>query len=149
MGCRLAGEAGGPHLELCFALLPGDVQDFAVADMQCHLQQQRGLSDAGLAAQQDDGAGHDAAAEHPVELAEGGGDAGQLQQRDLIDGLRRAFGDCGGGAALGGRLLPLHDLLHEGVPLAARRTAADPLRRLRPAVLAEVLGFALCHALRF
>lgn len=78
VGGFLIGKAGGAHLELRFALLAGDIEDSGTLYAQGHLQKQCGFSDAGFAAQKDDGTGHDAAAEYAVEFAEGRLDAGQL-----------------------------------------------------------------------
>ncbi len=72
---QVAGALGAqPHLAR--RLLAGDVQRRplraggpAVRD----LQQQRRLADSRLAGQQHDGAGHDAAAEHPVQFTDTGG----------------------------------------------------------------------------
>jgi hypothetical protein len=49
----------------------------------CDLEQQGRLADAGLAAQQDRGARDDAAAEHPVELADTGGPVRDLGAAEL------------------------------------------------------------------
>ena len=60
------------HLDLALGLLARDVEDGAAraAQQVRHLQQQRALADAGLAADEDHRAGHDAAAQHAVELAD-------------------------------------------------------------------------------
>ena len=66
-----AGALGAqPHLRR--GLLGARVQHAppAARALRRDLEQQRRLADAGLAAQQDGGAGHDAAAEHAVELAD-------------------------------------------------------------------------------
>ena len=63
----------GPQPDLGGGLLAGDVQHPArPRGQRPGLQQQRGLADAGLAGQQHDRAGHQAAAEHPVELVHAG-----------------------------------------------------------------------------
>ena len=56
------------------------------------LQQQRGLADAGLAAEQHERAGNDAAAEHAIEFVDAGGQARVLFDLDIGVQLRRAAG---------------------------------------------------------
>ena len=95
----------------------------------CDVEQQRRLADAGLAGQQHHRAGHDAAAEHAVEL----GDAGRFgpgrldaDRRDRPGRLRAACGRSpiasadGSDGAAGG--------VDDRAPLAALRAPADPLR---------------------
>ena len=71
-----------------------------------HLEQQRGLADAGLTGQQDRGPGHQTAAEHPVELGHAAGarvgvlgrhvaDADALQ-RELVESIGRTLEQSGG-----------------------------------------------------
>ena len=70
-------SAREPHLG--GGLLAGDVEDAALACSPERavwagdLEQQGGLADAGLAGEQDDGAGHQAAAEDAVELGDPAG----------------------------------------------------------------------------
>ena len=69
-----AGAVGAqPHLGR--GLLAGDVERAALVagGLRGDLEQQRALADAGLAGEQDRGAGHQAAAEHPVELGHAAG----------------------------------------------------------------------------
>ena len=69
-----AGAVGAqPHLG--GRLLAGDVERAALVagGLRRDLEQQRALADAGLAREQDRGAGHQAAAEHPVELGHAAG----------------------------------------------------------------------------
>ena len=56
--------------------------------LQGHLQHQGGFADAGVAADQDDRAGHDAAAQDAGELADGDGDAAFAVALDLIQAAR-------------------------------------------------------------
>ena len=114
------------------------------------LEQQRRLADPGIAGQQRHRAGDEAAAEHPVELTDAGGEVPGRTGIDRADGDRgRARGD----GAAGGRTRDRgedRDLV-DGAPAAAVRTAADPLRgdvlALRTAVLRTRLGTDLCHVL--
>jgi hypothetical protein len=59
-----------PQLHLGRRFLARDIEDVwaGPGKLGSHVQQQRGLSDAGLAREQDDGAGHHAAAEHAVQF---------------------------------------------------------------------------------
>jgi hypothetical protein len=99
---------------------------------------ERGLADARRAAEQDERAGDETAAEHPVELADAGAQARHALDRDVAQRNRprrrpaAARAGTHGGApaarARGGRAL-----LDERVPLAAARAAAVPFRALRAA----------------
>ena len=76
-----AGAVGAqPHLG--GGLLAGDVEGAApvARGLGGDLEQQRALADARLAGEQDRGAGHQAAAEHPVELGHAAG-AGRASPR--------------------------------------------------------------------
>ena len=57
----------------CWALSSARDVERSARPPREQLQQQRALADAGLAAEQRDRAGHEPAAEHPVELADAGG----------------------------------------------------------------------------
>ena len=104
------------------------------------LQQQRALAHAGLAADEGDRAGDEAAAEHPIELVDarrapggpGGVDVGDRQRGREVDG--RPIGAAGPAARRRG-----HDL-HETPPRPAFRTAPEPPRDLGPALGAPVDG---------
>ena len=67
--CDAVGAVGAQP-DLGGRLLAGDVEDPLPhpSGLGGHLEQQGALADAGLAGQQDGGAGHQPAAEHPVEL---------------------------------------------------------------------------------
>ena len=78
LGEDLDGRAGrgveqpeplGPEADLRRRFLAGGVQD-GPADAGGGLEQQRGLADTGLAAEQDQRAGDDPPAQHPIELAD-------------------------------------------------------------------------------
>ena len=99
-------------------------------------EQQCRLADARLARQQDRGAGHDAPAEHAVELAHPRGAARGLARVDLGDGARRTGGgegrhrrsrDAGGGRRF-----------DDGAPLLAFTAAADPFGARPPALRAPI-----------
>ena len=113
------------------------------------LEQEGGLSDAGIAAQQHQGARHEAPAEHPIEFAVAAGQAlqGPIPDRGDRLGTPRAtrpagaVWDIGGGhrstaAAVGGN----GGLLHQGVPATAARTATEVLAGTGAAALAHVAG---------
>ena len=85
-----AGAVGAqPHLG--GRLLAGDVERAALVagGLRGDLEQQRALADAGLAGEQDRRAGHQAAAEHPVELGHAAGAERGLLDRHLADRHRR------------------------------------------------------------
>ena len=116
-----------------------------------HVEQQGGLADARLAGEQHHAAGHEAAAEHPVELADAGG--------DRAGGLGADRGDRPGGlAGCAGRHMAHRAQgragrgLHDRAPLAALRAAADPLGRLDARTRHKgrrARGFALVEAEAF
>ena len=140
--CAGGAQSVGPHLYLVGALLSAYIQDVALRHAKDGLQGQRGFSYAGLAAQEDDAAWHDAAAQHAVELLVVGVDAWLGLMRDVVELHRmvaarvahaarlalpyrqgRLLGGC---RAIVGRNLYL---LKRG-PLAARGAFAQPLGRL-------------------
>jgi len=116
------------------------------------LQQQRGLADAGVAADQHHRARHQSAAEHAVQLGDAGRRAGLLLRCDLGEGQdlarvqrRGALPRTGPAAATrrqrrGGHLV-------DAVPGAAVRALAGPLRLRRAAGVADVGAARLFRAL--
>ncbi|CAM5256260.1 hypothetical protein SFUMM280S_05608 [Streptomyces fumanus] len=78
----------GAQPDLAGRLLARDVQGAVLLARRLggHVQQQRGLADAGLAREQHHRAGHQSAAEHPVQLGHAGGAGGGLSAVDLADG---------------------------------------------------------------
>ena len=82
-----AAGAVGAQPDLGGGLLAGDVEGAALVarGLGRDLEQQRALADAGLAGEQDRRAGHQAAAEHPVELGHAAGAEGRVLDRDLAD----------------------------------------------------------------
>ena len=65
---RIMTDAVGTQLQLSGTLLTRHIEDAPFGHAQDGLQHQRRLSDAGLTTQQHQGAGHQSAAQHPVEL---------------------------------------------------------------------------------
>ena len=61
-------EALGSHLELLLTLLTADIEYLKVSHAQNSLEQEGGFADARLTAQQHEGAFHQSAAQHTVEL---------------------------------------------------------------------------------
>src|SRR5690606_8019798 len=109
-------EPLGPALDLLGGLLGGDVQAAVARPGQPgqRLEQQRGLADAGLAAEERDRAGHDPALEDAIELAHAAGGRGERGAVHLADRHR-------GARSLAEALVTAHargllDLLDEGVP---------------------------------
>ena len=82
-------------------LLAADVEDGAVAVLagagrpRGDVEEEGGLADAGLAGDEDDRPGDEAAAEHPVELGDPGGAGDGVGDVDVADGQRRTL-DGGG-----------------------------------------------------
>ncbi len=116
------------------------------------LEQQRGLADARLPTQKDCRARHDAAAQHPVELAHSARAAWGVLRVDLGDPARGA-----GGPGSDGRDRPHDPGLFRGLddraPRLALAAAPDPLQRRPPALGAAVRGRGCsgtsgCHVLR-
>jgi hypothetical protein len=90
---RAVGQALGAQADLLGRLLAGDVERRTARRGQVPQRHagQRRLADAGGAAQQHERPGHEPAAQHPVELADAGGQAGQA--------LRAHVGQAHGAAA--------------------------------------------------
>jgi len=136
----------GAQLDLRGGFLAGDVEDgpLAAGERVAHLDEQGGLADTGIAADEHDGTGHDAAAQHAAQLADRHGDAFVAIGRDVGQGLRADAGrqsDAGRPAWRG----LLHRHLDQRVPLAAIRAAAHPLALCAAAGLADVPGLRLRH----
>ena len=106
-----------------------------------HLEQQRGLADARLATDQRDRPGHEATAEHVVDLGDAGGQRHPVDGVDLVDGQGHL-----GRPPLGRGRRALLDLLGQRAPLAAGRAAARPLRFAVAAVAAAIDGVDPSHA---
>ncbi|MPM81605.1 hypothetical protein SDC9_128661 [bioreactor metagenome] len=130
--------AFGAHPHLGDRLLAGHVQRAAslLRPGRRHLQQQGRLADTRLAGQQHHRAGHQAAAEHPVQFAHPG--------HRPVRGLPPHLGDGHGLVARrdrSGRLgqrAGARPLLHHGAPLLALTAAADPFRGGPPALGTDV-----------
>ncbi len=106
------------------------------------LQQQGGFPDAGLAAHQHQGALHQTAPQHQVQLTDIGQHPFLFLQLDFVQsqGLDRDAGLLEGGPpVLGG------PLLHQAVPGPALRALAHPLAVDEAAGLADKLTFPLRH----
>ena len=131
-------EPLGAEPDLGDRLLAGDVDDPVplLRQRAGGLQEQRRLADARVAADEQRRAAHDAAAGHPVELADAGRDprglgalAGERRKRNdpaLPGAPHRPGGDTG-----------RRRLLDQGVPLAAVVALPLPARTDRAAVLAD------------
>ena len=113
-------------------------------EMRRRLQQQRGLADPRLAADQHERSGHDAAAEHAIELVDPGRQARRHDGVDVFvqprpgrrrERVARSRARRRRARARGRRH---RALLDERVPRLALGTAAQPLLRLRAAFLAGV-----------
>src|ERR1051325_2270645 len=105
------------------------------------LQQQCALAYAGVAADQNQRAGNDAAAEHAVKLRDAGRDARVILRFDLVVGDGLDLAQTKSSARRGGRILLRRDaraLFDERIPPAAIRTLPQPLARLIPAILTDI-----------
>ncbi|OQA40623.1 MAG: hypothetical protein BWY52_02823 [Chloroflexi bacterium ADurb.Bin325] len=134
------------QLDLRGGFLAGDVEDRALAAAQrmAQLDQQGGLADAGVAADEHHRAGHDAAAQHAAQLADRHRDALIAVGGDVGQGQRRAAGRQRGAGRPARRRL-LHGHLDQRVPLAAIGAAPHPLALRAAACLTDVSGPRLCH----
>ena len=123
-------ESLAAQFDLPFRLFAGNVKHERVVARSVYRrpEQERAFADARIAADQNERAGHDAAAEHAIELSDAGGNANvvlrfdlgerrQLRRREVEPVAppfaRRAFFD-------------------ERVPLATFGTLSEPLARLCP-----------------
>jgi hypothetical protein len=129
------GDLGG-------GFLAADVQGpGAGADLRQGLQQQGGLADARVAPQQHHAAAHQAAAQHPVELGQAGGQARRLDR--LHGGQPHHLAAGGQGLETPG--LGLLDRFGQGVPGQAVGTLALPFAGLAAALGADVEGGRFGH----
>ena len=133
----------GADLRLQERLLRGHVEHLQPGrrDAVGRLEQQRGLPDPRIAADQHRRSEHRAAAEDAVELLDPGQHARRVHRLDFRDRRRLARGER--------RLLAhrLRDdaLLGQRIPLLAIRAPPRPARLLRPALLADVNRLRLRH----
>ena len=133
-----------PQLDLGQGFLPGYIQHLLLGRKPlAHLQKERGFSDSRIAPHQDQGAGHDPPAQHPVQLIQSGLKPGLVVRPDLRQGedLYLFPGLYGSGLCRGDHFLS------KCIPLLTGRALPQPLRLLMPAVLAEIYGFlSFCHS---
>src|SRR5581483_11802246 len=136
----------GAQPDLAQRVLARHVEDLVSAGRHGlgELHEQRRFPDPRIAADQHQRAGHDAAAQHAAELAEGQGQSleatgGDLRQPPRHADLRLADRPRSAAAWRG-----LHTL-DQRVPLAALGAAAEPLQRPRAALLADVDHARLVH----
>ena len=135
----------GAQRQLVERLFAGHVENPAAPCQPAgNLQQQRALSRAGISTHQHDGAGHQAAAEHPVELGKSGGQTLGLLALHLAEQANLALA---AGVAPGNGFFDGSDgNPGEGVPGAAGHALALPLGMLGAAVRADVRGFGFALA---
>ena len=96
-------KATGAHGNLLLRFLAGDIQRReALSDGTERLQEDRGLADARVAADQHHRAVHQATAEHAVQLAGGGGEARHFLDADFGQGLDVGLVTSPAGASRGG-----------------------------------------------
>ena len=138
----------GPQPDLRYRLFAGDIDDGSprLRQRAGSLEQERRLADAGIAADEERRAAHEAAAGDAVELGHAGLDPGRLRrfagERGKRDDttLARFLARPGGDAARG-------SLLDERVPLTAIVATPLPAGRDPAAVLADKLCGRPRHAI--
>ena len=143
-----AGAVGAqPHLG--GRLLAGDVERAALVagGLRGDLEQQRGLADAGLAGEQDRRAGHQAAAEHPVELGHAAGAERGLLDRHLADRDRRRGDRAGLRRAAGRPRRPRRPCPTPGTRRSGRPTCRSPSRTRRSGSAGRRGAFAMGRTL--
>ena len=135
-----AAEPRGAQLHLRGRLLAGDEQrPPAPRDRAERAQEERRLADAGLAADEDERRGHEAAAEHAVELGDAGRDPRRLldldvdepQQRLAARRRRRRVRPTTSSTSVPNALQPGHFPSQRPASRAAFRARRTGLRRLR------------------
>ena len=142
-------EAVGAQFDLAFALLPAHIKDAALRHAEHRLEQERAFPDARFAAQEDQAAGHDAPAEHPVEFGVvrveprffGGVNLRKWHRMRRV-AVQSGLLHHGGAARRRGR--SDGKFLHR-VPTAARGAFAHPFRCVVSAHVADVGGFCFGH----
>ena len=138
-----AAEPVGAQLHLRRGLLAGDEHGLPLPGhgLEGH-EQERGLADPGVAGDEDEARGDEAAAEHAVELGDSGRDPLGLGGLDLDEPEERPTGRLGAAHPGCGRE---RALLDQAPPRPARGTAAEPLPGRVPALGACVLEGRLRH----
>lgn len=140
-------QAVGTKANLTEGFFAADVNGLAAAhgERVANLQEQRGFSNAGIAANEDGGPGDDSATEDTVELADAGWIAPGAVGSNVVE--RRRDGLVGGGKD--GAVQIFADvgdgLLGEAVPLAAVGALAHPFGLGASAVGADELGVSFGH----
>ena len=114
-------------------------------DARRDLEEQRGLADPGLAAEQDDGARDEPAAEHPVQLADANRPADLVRGLTRVAQRHRATRAGAGRPPHAGPRLVADDGLDEGVPLTAGAALALPAEDRGAARLADVAALGAGH----
>ena len=145
------GEPFGAHLRLPRRFLARYVEDRSprAAERAGQLERERRLSDARVASDQDQGAGHQPSSQNPVELADSGAPAILRAPFDLLEALRGGSRGRGAVPGAGRRGLAPAGAFAGAVPRAAVRAAAEPLGAFVPALGAEEHGLRLAgRALR-
>ena len=141
-------QTPGAHGHLLLRLLAGDVQRrHADGDVAQGLQQDRRFADPRVATDQDHGAIDQATAQHTVELGAAGGEARDLLDADLSQGLDlRLLPRPAGAARAGGcGAAALDHGFDQRVPGATLATLASPFRKSRAALGAAIQALGLGH----
>jgi hypothetical protein len=143
----------GAQLDLLGRLLAGHVErvEASLGELGEHLETDRRLADAGIAAEENDRSGDDAATEDAVELGEPGRDALMALRLDAVEAHRPAAahgtdGERGSGARRRRSRARYRDLLDDALPGAALAAATEPLRELGATLLADERRPGASHA---
>ncbi len=139
-------KASGPQAELAGRLLARGVEHRALTagDAGGGLEDERRLADAGLAAEQDDGAWHQPTAKDPVELIDARRSSFDVLVGERAQGTRLGWIGCDVRPA-GAAGCVAHDRLDERVPGAAAATLTFPAQVARGAGLADVTALRPRH----
>jgi len=138
-----------PKFDLVDALFAGDVQNGAMLSGQQgrNLQQECAFAHAGVAANQGERAGHNAAAHHPIKFFQWQADAVQLFHRHGRKGLGLGTGDhAAGGPVRRFSGLWFSDGFNQRVPFAAFTAPAHPFGVAGATLLTDVGGFWFRHS---
>ena len=140
---------GKKKVYIC-APLGGNVQHaLGFGKVRGNLGEQRALADAGVAADEHQRAGHDAAAEHGVEFRNAGGYARQFFFADLREGQRAVERRAALALCLFFWCGRFREFFHQRAEFSAAGAPAQPLRALRPAFGAYINRFRFCHFVGF
>ena len=140
-------DAGCPHLDLAFGFFSRNIKHSQpVRHLQGHLQHQRGLADAGVAAHQHDRAGHDPPAQHAGKLTDRDGDAVLRLSANIGEPPRRRSSAQATGGVLPSAGLIGNDLLDHAVERTTLGAFTHVTGGNASTLLADVTSMGFWHA---